>query len=171
MQVVWGNPKHRNNRIGDGMEKQDLIEYFDKALFVPELQANVKGDIFREFADLFVASNFVRNKALIVEMLTKRETLGSTGIGRGVAVPHGRTTAVLDVIIAFGKSEKGVGFNAIDKKPVHMIFVVLAPPNEENNKYLPVLGKLVETLSDKKNREKLMAVETYEDFIDVFTGE
>jgi len=153
------------------METKDLCSFFDERLFIADLKATTKEAAFDELADLFVASKFIRTKDIILEMLTKRETLGSTGIGKGVAIPHGRTTAALDVLIAFGKSEAGIEFNAIDKKPVHLIFVVLAPPQEENNNYLPILGKLVEMLSAAKNRKKLLAVESFDEFIQAFTGE
>ena len=103
-------------------------------------------------------------------MLRKRETLGSTGIGKGVAIPHGRTTAAMDVMIAFGKSEQGMDFDSIDKKQVNLVFMVLAPPHDENNRYLPILGKLVEVLSSVKNRNKLKKVETFDEFIQVFNG-
>jgi len=88
-----------------------------------------------------------------------------------VAIPHGRTTAAADVLIAFGKSDQGIDFDAIDGKPVHLFFMVIAPPNEEGNVYLPILGSLVTILNEKANRDKLMKVETFQDFIAIITGE
>lgn len=162
MRVVWSN---QNSKQGEGMENKDLIKFFDRTLFIPKLKAKTKDETFKEFANLFVESKYIRNKGIVIEMLQKRETLGSTGIGKNIAIPHGRTTAALDVRIAFGKSEKGIEFDAIDKKPVNLIFVVLAPPQEENNRYLPVLGKLVEVLNDKKNRKKLLEIESFEELV------
>lgn len=170
MQVVWSKKTTEKLKESERMEAKDLVEYFSEDLFVPSLKAKNKSQSLNEMSDLFVNSKLIRNKEIVLEMLHKRETLGSTGIGKGVAIPHGRTTAVVDVRIAFGKTDKGIDFDAIDKKPVHLIFAVLAPPIDEQNRYLPILGKLVEVLSDRKNRKKLMEVENYEDFIEVFNG-
>jgi len=153
------------------MDNRELTQYFREDLFVADLKAKTKEDSFAELAELFVESKVVRNKEIVLEMLQKRETLGSTGIGKGVAIPHGRTTAAIDVIIAFGKSEAGIPFDSIDKKPVNLVFVVLAPPHDENNRYLPVLGKLVEFLNEAPNRKKLMKAEAFEDFIKTLEGD
>ncbi|MCG8604970.1 PTS sugar transporter subunit IIA [bacterium] len=152
------------------MTGKDLVHYLSRDLFISKLKAKTKERSFEEFADLFVKSKLVRKKDILLEMLHKRETLGSTGIGKGVAIPHGRTTAALEVKIAFGKSEQGLEFDAIDKKPVQLMFIVLAPPHDDNNQYLPILGKLVEVLNESRNRKKLLAAESYEDFISVFEG-
>ncbi len=171
MQVVW-RKQQTTQKLNEGnqMQKKDLIKYFSEELFVPLLQAQTMDDAFNEFADLFVKTRLIRTKDIVMKMLQSRETLGSTGIGKGVAIPHGRTTAALEVRIVFGKSENGIEFNSIDKKLVQLIFVVLAPPQDENNRYLPILGKLVEVLSKSSNRKKLLQVNTYEEFIQIFEG-
>lgn len=171
MQVVWSNQNGMNSsKEGKTMERKDLTKYFSESLFIASLQATTKEESLEELAGLFVDNKSIRNKEIVIEMLQKRETLGSTGIGKGVAIPHGRTTAAIDVKIAFGRSEKGIEFAAIDEKPVYLIFLVLAPPQEENNRYLPVLGKLVEVLHDNANREKLLKVENYTDLIQTIEG-
>lgn len=169
MRVVW-NSQNGKNRSNERviMESKDLTKYFSEELFIPNLTAKNKKQSLEELAELFVDNKLVRNKEIILEMLYKRETLGSTGIGKGVAIPHGRTTAAMDVKIAFGKSDKGIDFDAIDDEPVKLIFVVLAPPQEEDNRYLPVLGKLVEVLHDKKNRDRFMKVSSYDDLVKTF---
>ena len=171
MQVVWGNNKSER-KIAEGvrMKGNELVNYFSEDLFIANLKAKTKERSFDEFAELFVNCKLIRKKEIVLEMLHKRETLGSTGIGKGIAVPHGRTTAALEVKIAFGKSEQGLDFDAVDRKPVQLIFVVLAPPHDENNRYLPILGKLVEILSQVRYRKKLLKVENYKQFISVFEG-
>jgi PTS system nitrogen regulatory IIA component len=153
------------------MNTNDLIEHFKKELFVPEMTAGSKEEALQELLNIFVEQKYVRNPKIALEMLHQRETLGSTGIGKGVAIPHGRTTAASDVVIAFGKSETGIDFNAIDKKPVHLFFMVIAPPHDEGNIYLPVLGSLVTILNDKENRDKLMHVEDFQEFKSIIIGE
>ncbi len=169
MQVVWSSKENLNN--GEVMQTSDLVNYFSPDLFLAKLKHKSKAKCLEQMAALFVDSKCIRNGEIVLEMLQQREKLGSTGIGKGVAIPHGRTTATMDVHIAFGKSEKGIEFDAIDKKPVHLVFVVLAPPQEHDNKYLPVLGKLVEFLNETKNRNKLLKAETYEEFVAAITGD
>jgi len=153
------------------MNKSELNRFFKENLFIPELNARNKTNAIAELLDLFVKEKYIRNRDIVLEMLHQRETLGSTGIGKGVAIPHGRTTAASEVIIAFGKSEKGVDFDAIDNKPVHLFFMVIAPPNDEGNVYLPILGSLVTILNDKNNRDKLQKVTAFPQFISIITGE
>ena len=77
-------------------------------------------------------------------MLKRRENLGSTGIGRGIAIPHCRSLVVNKLRVAFGRKTDGVDFKAIDEKPVHFFFLIVAPPLEVSNQYLPVLGKIAQ---------------------------
>lgn len=153
------------------MQSVDLNNHFDENLFTSQLKAGTKNEVIEELLDLFVAQKYVKNKQLVLDMFYQRETLGSTALGKGVAVPHGRTTATADVVIAFGRSPKGVDFTAPDGKPVHLFFMVIAPPNDEGNLYLPILGSLVTLLNNESNRKKLINAEKYEDLIAVIDGE
>lgn len=170
MQVVWRSQKTRMDTGEDQMESKELVQYFDQNLFIANLKAKTKKKALEELAKLFVDNKIIRDMKIVMEMLNQRETLGSTGIGKGVAIPHGRTTAALNVCIAFGKTMNGVEFDSVDKKPVNLIFMVLAPPQDENNRYLPVLGKLVEIVNNRKNRDKLKKIETYEQLVQIIEG-
>ena len=149
------------------MTNEELINYFDDQLFLPDLQAKEKPELFEEIIDQFVKVKYFKNKNIILEMLHQRERLGSTGIGKNVAIPHGRSTSASDIMIAFGKSIDGIEYDAIDNKPVHLIFMIIAPPLDEDNIYLPILGKMVEILNKTKNRNKLLQAETSDDFIEI----
>lgn len=149
------------------MDKLDLVPFFNEALFVPVMQAKSKDGALEELVDCFVNSGFVRNPAIVLEMIQRREQLGSTGIGRGIAIPHGRSTAAPTLMIAFGCSKKGIEWEAMDGEPVNLVFMVIAPPQEHDNKYLPVLGRLVEILSHSREREKFRNVKSFSDFINL----
>ena len=149
------------------MEKIELLSYFNEALFIPALHAKTKEGVLEELVDCFVQAKFLRNPTIALEMVHRREQLGSTGIGSGIAIPHGRTTAAAEVMIAFGYSKSGIDWQAIDHRPVHLVFMVLAPPQEVNNRYLPILGRLVEVLSEPHHRDKFHSVGTYADFINL----
>ncbi|OQX83028.1 hypothetical protein B6D60_11210 [candidate division KSB1 bacterium 4484_87] len=149
------------------MTNEELITYFDEQLFLPDLKATSKDELFEEIVDQFVKIKYLKNREILLDMLRRREQLGSTGIGKNVAIPHGRTTSASDVMIAFGKSKQGIEYNSVDNKPVNLVFMIIAPPQDENNIYLPILGKMVEILNKSKTRSKLMEAETYEEFIDI----
>lgn len=151
------------------MDNEDLIYYFDEQLFLPDLTATTKDELLKEIVDQFVKVKYLKNSDIVLEMLKQRELLGSTGIGKGVAIPHGRTTSASDIMIAFGKSKNGIEYHSMDGKPVQLVFMIIAPPQDENNRYLPILGKMVEILSKSKNRNKLLEAETFEKFTDAIS--
>lgn len=107
------------------------------------------------------------NKKALVNDLMEREKLGSTGIGKGIAIPHVRTDAVERVVVAFGRSEKGVDFNALDDKPVHLFFLIASPENSENE-YLNTLARVSRFLKKDQFREELIEAESNEAIIALF---
>ncbi len=80
----------------------------------------------------------------LLRMLLRRESLGSTGLGRGIAIPHCRSLVASRLRLAYGHSRNGVEFQAIDGKPVHHFFLIVAPPLEISNQYLPALGRIAQ---------------------------
>ncbi len=102
---------------------------------------------------------------LIVSTLQKREVLGSTGIGKGIAIPHCRSLAVDKLEIAVGRTTKPISFNAIDKKPVSLIFLIIAPPQDPGNQYLLTLGKIVQIAKEITKKKLIQKPQTPEEFI------
>ena len=102
---------------------------------------------------------------LIVSTLLKREELGSTGIGKGIAIPHCRSLAVDKLEIAIGRTLKPINFNAIDKKPVSLIFLIIAPPQDPGNQYLLTLGKIVQIAKELTKAKAVNKAKTPEEFI------
>jgi PTS system nitrogen regulatory IIA component len=116
-----------------------------------------------------VDHKLIKSPKLVFETLLNREMLGSTGIGKQVAIPHCRTLAIPEISIVVGISKKGIDFNALDDQPVQLFFLILAPPLDESNQYLPILGKLCEMLKNTKFKDKLVKVESFENFIKLLT--
>jgi len=102
---------------------------------------------------------------LIVSTLLKREELGSTGIGKGIAIPHCRSLAVDKLEIAVGRTTKGINYNAIDKKPVSLIFLIIAPPQDPGNQYLLTLGKIVQVAKELTKKDLVNKPQTPDEFI------
>lgn len=153
------------------MNASELLTFFSEDRYIPELKARTKDEALDELAEKFVTTGVIHSKAILLEMLHRRETVGSTGIGHGIAIPHGRTTTASALTLAFGRSTQGIDWDSADGKPAHLIFLVVAPPFEEDNMYLPMLGKLVEILSQKKKRNQLLKITTFEEFKSVLADE
>jgi PTS system nitrogen regulatory IIA component len=102
---------------------------------------------------------------LIVSTLLKREELGSTGIGKSIAIPHCRSLVVNKLEISIGRTTKPIQFKAIDKKPVSLIFLIIAPPHDPGNQYLITLGKIVQIAKEITKKNLVNKPKTPEEFI------
>ena len=150
------------------MKQSELLNYFHEDLFIPELRASSKDGVLKEMAAWLESSKKVYRASIIYDLLKKREGLGSTGIGVGVAIPHCRSIAVEKLTVLFAIKSKGVDFKSADGKPVKMFFMVVAPPHDI--RYLVFLGKLVELLTDKKIKKMLLKVKSFEEFKNLVSG-
>ena len=118
-------------------ERMELREFFSEDAVKLELEATTKDDILKEMISLLKLDE--KSEGMLFKMLKRRENLGSTGIGRSIAIPHCRSLVVNKLRVAFGRKSGGVDFKAIDEKPVRFFFLIVAPPLEVSNQYLPVL--------------------------------
>jgi mannitol/fructose-specific phosphotransferase system IIA component (Ntr-type) len=105
-----------------------------------DLHAGNKDSVLPELVGLLKPTP--RMEETLLRLLRRREEHGSTGVGRGLAIPHCRSTEVHRVRLAFGRSEKGVDYRSLDGAPVHAFFLIVAPPAETVPQYLPILGKI-----------------------------
>ena len=150
------------------MEQSDLQRYFLPDLFIPELQAATKDGVLREMAGWLETHKKIFRSGLVYDLLHRREGLGSTGIGGGIAIPHCRTIAVEKLTVLCALKPGGVDFGAPDRKPVKIFFMVVAPPHDVT--YLVFLGKLVEVVNERKLKRGLFEVNTYDEFIHLIAG-
>jgi len=102
---------------------------------------------------------------MLFKMLKRRETLGSTGIGQHISIPHCRSLVVSRLRCAFGRSTKGIDFKAIDDQPVNYFFLIVAPPLEVSNQYLPVLGKIAQFAKESDVPARLAKLMTPAEFL------
>jgi len=140
----------------------NLASLLSKERINLELKPNKKNKVIE---DLVYSVKKGSDAELIVSTLLKREELGSTGIGKGIAIPHCRSLAVSKLEIAVGRTTKPINFNAIDKKPVSLIFLIIAPPQDPGNQYLITLGKIVQIAKELTKKDLLHKPETPDEFI------
>lgn len=127
------------------------------------LKGRTKNEILRELVELLHLDD--KSQGMLLKMLQRRENLGSTGIGRGIAIPHCRALAVEQLRVAFGRKVDGVDFKAIDEKPSQYFFLIVAPPLEQSNQYLPVLGKIAQFAKEEDVPRRLAEIQTPEEFL------
>jgi nitrogen PTS system EIIA component len=139
-----------------------LRDFFSPGAISFDLQATSKDDVLGEMVRLLPLD--ARASDTLLRVLQRRESLGSTGFGRGIAIPHCRSLVANRLRIVYGLSRKGVEFHAIDGRPVHHIFLIVAPPLEISNQYLPVLGRVAQLAKEPDAPERLAALTRPEEF-------
>jgi len=143
----------------------------DKAVCA-ELKAVDKVSAIKELVSLLVAAGSIRrdDQQTLVETLSSREELGSTGIGQGVGIPHGKSDSVKDLVAAFGRSVPGVDFDSLDGEPVHLFFLLVAP-NASAGPHLKALARISRLLKDKYFREALKSARDDKDILRIIKEE
>ena len=141
----------------------ELRDFFSEDAIKLELEGNTKEEILKELIGLLGLDD--KSEGMLFKMLKRRENLGSTGIGRGIAIPHCRSLVVSKLRVAFGRKPLGVDFKAIDEKPVYFFFLIVAPPLEVSNQYLPVLGKIAQFSKESDVPERLMKLKQPREFM------
>lgn len=139
-----------------------LVEFFTDSEIDLDLDAEDKDSALQELVGLLGLEP--QATEILLRLLRKRETLGSTGIGRHVAIPHCRSLVVDRLRIAYGRKPNGLEFDAIDGKRVHHFFLIIAPPVEISNQYLPLLGKIAQLCKDQHNLDRLNGIKATEEF-------
>ena len=139
-----------------------LTDYVRPQNIKLKLRSTTKDGVLEELVNLLPLDP--RPRHLLLDMLRQREKLGSTSIGRGVAIPHGRSVVISRLMIAAGRSEAGIEFDSADGKPVQLFFLIAAPPIEVGNLYHPALAKVVELVRDARNRKLLMTTADAQEF-------
>ena len=132
-----------------------IAEVLGEELIIEEMKAANKQDALREFSELLGASGLVDDKEGLTRILAARESLGSTGIGDGVAIPHGKLKGLKNLIMAFGRSKKGVAFDSLDGGPAHLFFLLVAP-EDAPGEHLKALARVSRLMKSRDLRESLL---------------
>jgi PTS system nitrogen regulatory IIA component len=134
------------------MKIQDIVS---PEAIVDNLRADTKEGVLREMSE--VIAKFVPKLSTdsLAAILMERESLGSTGIGDGVAIPHGKVAGIERLVAAFGRSHNGVPFHSLDGKPAHLFFLIMAPENSAGM-HLKALARISRLLKDERFRRSLL---------------
>jgi fructose-specific phosphotransferase system IIA component len=145
----------------------NLEKYINERCTIFDLKSNNKEDAIRELADHMNKCGLVKNSSRYAKSVFKREREYTTGVGNGIAIPHGKCRSVQKPSIAFGKSGEGIAWDSLDGNPVHYIFL-LAIPIDSNNDHLEMLSSLARKLMKDKVIESIAAADNYKSLIEAF---
>jgi len=146
-----------------------IEEVLKKSCIIDNLKGKTKKDVLFELVNVLKRVGLIEDVEKVVNIILEREKLGSTGIGDGVAIPHGKMKGIQDFLCVFGRSSEGVDFDAVDRKPVHIFFLLLAPENSVSI-HLKMLSRISKILRDPSFRKRLIELngseELYKDIIE-----
>jgi len=133
------------------MNMRDALK---ESCVIADLKGVTKNEVLREMASSLKEAGFIPDVEEAVSVILERERLGSTGIGDGIAIPHGKMKGIDHILCAFGRSKEGVDFDAVDGKPVHILFLLLAP-EDSAGLHIQMLSRISRILRDPSLRKRL----------------
>jgi len=149
-----------------------LMDFLSEKSIAADIKSTKKEDVLKELVDLLINAGELdksfRNK--VIDGLLERESLGSTAIGQGIAIPHAKTDCVSKLVGAFALSKKGVDFDSLDGEPVYIFFLLLAA-QDSAGPHLKALARISRLFKDKYFRDNLRNCSSEKDIIKVISQE
>ena len=142
-----------------------LRDFFQPERVELHLRGDSRNDILEALISLLELDD--RSRTVLSRTLRRRENLGSTGIGRGIAIPHCRSLVVTRLHMAYGRHPDGVDFRSIDNRPARHFFLIVAPPLEVAGQYLPVLGRVAQFAKEADVPGRLAALTSATEFLEL----
>ncbi len=147
-----------------------LLDIMQKDSIIPTLASATQKDTLRELIDPLAQQDQKINKDDLLKVLLEREELGSTGIGDGIAIPHGKLRGINKLLVSFGRSPQGIDFQAMDGQSVYLFFLLVAPENSAGI-HLKALARIARLLKDTAFRKKLLEAESRESLFQIIADE
>lgn len=144
-----------------------IKEMFSVSRMSFDLKASDKNSVLDELIAILNSDGKLYDTEKFKEAVLKREEEFSTGIGMGIAIPHGKSDTVKEACITFGRSDKGIDYGSMDGEPAKLFFLIAVPENS-NDTHLRALSEISRKLMHEDVREKLYGAKSYEEFISVF---
>lgn len=132
-----------------------ILDILPPDTVLADLRGTSKLEVLRELATVLAAHHLELDADRLVEVLLEREKLGSTAIGEGIAIPHGKLPRLAGVVAAFGRSRAGVDFQSLDGGPTQLFFLLVAP-EDASGAHLKALARVSRLLRDKEFRQRLL---------------
>ena len=147
-----------------------IDEILKKESVIADLLGDNKVKVIKEMTQCLKKNNFIKNDQALFETLMEREKLGSTGIGENVAIPHGKSDEVTQIITVLARSKNGVEFESLDQKPVHFVCMVIAPAHS-TGQHLKVLARVSRIFKNQAIREEILEAENSDTIYSILMNE
>lgn len=144
-----------------------ISEYLSTDVIIPELKGNTKIEIINELINLYKNNSKVSDLEKVRTAVLERENIMSTGVGKGFALPHGKTESVNDIIAAFGKSNNPIDYQALDQQPVYLVFLLVGKDNLVSA-HIKLLSRISRMMNKEEFRDKLKSLNTADEILEAF---
>jgi len=152
------------------MEAKNIADYIKVDTLNLNLESKNKNAVIRELYNNLKKTNLIKNEEQGLNDIFAREEMGSTGIGKKIALPHAKTKAVDELMITFGISRNGIAYNSIDDENVNIFFMFLCPENK-TQEYLKVLARISRLIREDRFVESLLKATTNEEILEIIRSE
>jgi fructose-specific phosphotransferase system IIA component len=147
-----------------------VSELLKPEFIIPELNGESKEDIINELIDLFKNDPRVEDIEKVRSAVLDREKVMSTGVGKGFAIPHGKTNAVKEIVGAFGKIKDGIDYESLDGNPVHLVFLLVGKDNLIST-HIKLLSRISRLMNKDDFRHRLTEANTADEIVKLFSDE
>lgn len=141
-----------------------IMDFLSSETVVLDLKATDTESAIREMVEVLKRLKKIKDTSELIDILLQREKLGSTGIGNGVAIPHGKIDSLENQVGILGISKKGVDFKSLDGAPAHLIFLLVAPSNT-SGEHLLAMASISRVFKDRLFRQSILKATTVEQVI------
>ena len=147
-----------------------VLDLLSKNFIVADLKGSGKEDVINELIDLFKEDSRVIDLEKVRDAVLEREKIMSTGVGKGFAIPHGKTNAVNDILAAFGKTNRPIEYDSLDGHPVYLVFLLVGKDNLVS-KHIKLLSRISRMMNKDEFREKLITAKSSDEIFEIFKKE
>ncbi|GBD89077.1 PTS system fructose-specific EIIABC component [bacterium BMS3Abin03] len=147
-----------------------VYELLNEKHILTNFKSLEKEDVINEMIDLFKDDEEVIDLEKVRSAVIEREKIMSTGVGKGFAIPHGKTSAVKDVIASFGKTTSDIDYEALDGNPVHLVFLLVGR-DDKVSKHIRLLSRISRMMNKDDFRQKLLEANSKKEIINIFKEE
>jgi fructose-specific phosphotransferase system IIA component len=147
-----------------------VSELLSPSVIISDLKGNKKEEVINELIDLFQNDSRVEDVEKVRSAVLDREKIMSTGVGKGFAIPHGKTNSISDIIAAFGKTRNPVDYEALDNQPVHLVFLLVGKDNLVSN-HIKLLSRISRMMNKDDFRTRLLEAGSADEILEIFRKE
>lgn len=147
-----------------------ICDLLKENLIIPEFEGTSKEDVINELIDLFKGDERINDLEKVRTAVLDREKIMSTGVGKGFAIPHGKTNAINEIIAAFGKTKNPIDYQALDNQPVNLIFLLVGKDNLIST-HIKLLSRISRMMNNDDFRNKLLEAKDQKEILSIFQAE